>query len=200
MKRIASAVVYLFVAAASTAVYGQAHGTTTPQPQPQPQSQSQNPTAQQVAARNATREKLRTVLETAGPKMNVVFRQSDKNPYNFIGVLKQGLKNSSSMEILIVVGTQDTIHFRIYPRYNDAYINVDKARNSVSLMRQIVRFSDQNFLFWGMDETADVFAGYNFTLESGFPEASIRIVLSSIANQDQYVGKMRPSIDGTEGL
>src|SRR5262245_37392031 len=103
MKRIASAAVYLFIAGATLAAYGQAHGTTSPPPQPQPQSQSQTPTAQQVAARNATREKLRAVLEASGPKMNVVFRQSEKNPYNFIGVLKQGLKNSSSMEILIIV-------------------------------------------------------------------------------------------------
>ena len=59
----------------------------------------------------------------------------------------------------------------------------------------MVRFSDKNFLYWGADETFDIFAGYNFTLESGFPDASIRVVLSSIPKIDQFVGEMKPSID-----
>jgi hypothetical protein len=42
-----------------------------------------------------------------------------------------------------------------------------------------------------------VFTGYTFTLESGFPDEAIKIVLSSIKNSDQFVGEMRPSIDGT---
>jgi hypothetical protein len=64
-------------------------------------------------------------------------------------------------------------------------------------MRQMVRFSDQNFLFWGADSSSDIFAGYNFTLESGFPDAAINIVLRSIANVDTFIGQMRPSIDGS---
>jgi hypothetical protein len=59
----------------------------------------------------------------------------------------------------------------------------------------MVRFSDKNFLFWGADESFDVFAGYNFTLESGFPEASIRVVLNSVKNLDQFIGEMKSSLD-----
>jgi hypothetical protein len=103
--------------------------------------------------------------------------------------------NADSFEIVISVSAQDTIHFRIFPHYKGAYLNVDKASNSAALMRQLVRFSDKNFLFWGADDSLDIFAGYNFTLESGFPAASIRIMLQSIAKLDPYVGEMKSSID-----
>ena|SRR5690349_3043782 len=33
---------------------------------------------------------------------------------------------------------------------------------------------------------------YTFTLESGFPDEAIKIVLESIRNSDKYVGEMRP--------
>jgi hypothetical protein len=153
--------------------------------------------AQQQASRDAVREKLRALLETAGPKINVSFRQSDKEPYNFVGVMKTGLKITDALEIVISVSTQETIHFRIFPHYKDVYLNVDKARSGEGLMRQMLRLSNQNFLFWGADDSGDIFAGYNFTLESGFPEASIRVVLNSIAKLDEFVGQMRPSIDGS---
>jgi hypothetical protein len=61
----------------------------------------------------------------------------------------------------------------------------------------LLRLSDRAFLFWGADEAGDIFTGYTFTLESGFPEESIRIVLSSIVNSDKFVGEMRPFVDGT---
>ena len=154
-----------------------------------------NTTAQQTS-RDAIRERMRTLLETAGPKVNVAFRQSEKQPYNFVGVLKTGLTNADAFEIVISVSAQDTIHFRIFPHYKDSYVNVDKVTSASGLMRQLLRFSDQNFLFWGADNSGDIFAGYNFTLESGFPEASIRVVLNSIAKLDNFVGQMRPSIDG----
>ena len=64
-------------------------------------------------------------------------------------------------------------------------------------MRQMARFVDNNFMYWGADESGDIFAGFTFTLESGFPDESIRIVLRSIANLDKYVGEMRPAIDGS---
>jgi hypothetical protein len=64
-------------------------------------------------------------------------------------------------------------------------------------MRLLLRLSDRAFLFWGADESGDIFTGYTFTLESGFPEEAIRIVLRSIVNSDKFVGEMRPFIDGT---
>lgn len=194
MKRITFMIplLLLLVASAVTA-NAQQHGTEAPA---KPQTPSSTPPNQE-ATRDATREKLRAVLDTAGPKINVVFRQSDKQPYNFVGVMKTGLKNADALEIVISVSAQDTIHFRIFPRYKDSYVNVDKVESGTGLMRQMVRFSDQNFLFWGMDSSNDIFAGYSFTLESGFPEAAINVVLRSIANVDTFIGQMRPAIDGS---
>src|SRR6266481_9947255 len=181
---------FLLVAIASAAAYGQ-HGTNSPA---RPQTPA---TQQQASTRDTKREKLRIVLDTAGTKINVAFRQSDKQPYNFVGVLKTGLKNADAFEIVISVSVEDTIHFRIFPHYGNAYVNVDKVRSTETLLRQMTRFSDQNFLFWGADGSGDIFAGYNFTLESGFPEASIRVVLNSVAKLDAFVGQMRPAIDGS---
>jgi hypothetical protein len=61
-------------------------------------------------------------------------------------------------------------------------------------MKQLLRMSDKNFLFWGADDGGDVFAGYTVTLESGFPNEAMRIVLRSIRNLDQFVGDMKPSV------
>jgi hypothetical protein len=149
------------------------------------------------AARIQTRTLLSQLLTKAGPGINVTFNQSQKQPFNYVGVLKTGLVHADSLEIVISVTANDTIGFRIYPHYKGGYINVDKARNPASLMRQLLRLSDKAFLFWGADETGDVFTGYTFTLESGFPEEAIRIVLRSIVNSDKFVGELRPAIDGT---
>lgn len=149
------------------------------------------------ASRNRTRESLAALLDKAGPGINVAFRQSTKQPFNYVGLLKQGLVNADSFEIVISVTANETIGFRIYPHYKNGYINVDKVRNSAGMMRQLLRLSDRAFLFWGADESGDIFTGYTFTLESGFPEEAIRIVLRSIVNSDKFIGEMRPNIDGT---
>jgi len=107
------------------------------------------------------------------------------------------LKNADSFEIVISVTTKETIGFRIFPHYKGGYINIDKVRNTATLLRKIAQLNDSTFLFWGADDTGDVFTGYTFTLESGFPDKAIEIVLSSIKNSDQFVGEMRPSIDGS---
>ena len=148
--------------------------------------------------RDATREKLRQVLTSAGARsdVNVTFRQSTKNPYNFVGSMT-GLKNAENLEIVVSVTKSDTIGFRIYPHYKGGYINLGKARDANGLMRKLLYYSDQNFLFWGADDTADVFCGYTVTLESGFPQDAIVVILRSIKNTDKFVGEMRPFIDGT---
>ncbi len=151
------------------------------------------------ALRNRTREQMRTLLDKVGPRsdVNVPFRQSDKQPYNFVGVMREGLANCDSLEIVISVTSKETIGFRIYPHYKGGYVNVDKARNGPGLMRKLLQLSDEAFLFWGIDSSSDVFSGYTFTLESGFPEEAVTIVLRSIRNTDKFVGDMRPNIDGT---
>jgi hypothetical protein len=155
----------------------------------------------QDSARDTTREQLRQVLADAGQRsdVNVDFRQSTKNPYNFVGVMRSGLVNSDELEIVISVTASNTIGFRIYPHYKSRYINLGRARDGEGLMRKLLWFSDDNFLFWGADDTSDVFSGYTITLESGFPQDAIVIVLRSIRNTDKFVGELRPFIDGTTG-
>jgi hypothetical protein len=111
--------------------------------------------------------------------------------------LKTGLFNAQSFEIVISVTPKDTIGFRVYPHYKDAYINAGKVADAASLMRLLLRLSDRAFLFWGIDEAGDVFTGYTFTLESGFPEEAIKVVLRSIVNSDKFVGEMRPFLDAS---
>ena len=149
------------------------------------------------AARDKTRERLNALLQRVGPDMNVTFQASSKSQFVFTGVMKDGLKNVEQFEIVISVTTKDTIGFRVFPHYKGAYINIDKARNPTQLLRKLAQLNDSTFLFWGADDSGDVFTGYTFTLESGFPDKAIEIVLSSIRNSDQFVGEMRPSIDGT---
>ena len=148
-------------------------------------------------AREKTRERLNALLTRVGPDMGVTFKPSSKSPYVFTGVLRDGLKNAESFEIVISVTTKETIGFRIFPHYKGTYINIDKAKNTSQLLRKLAQLNDSTFLFWGADDTGDIFTGYTFTLESGFPDKAIEIVLSSIRNSDQFVGEMRPSIDGS---
>jgi hypothetical protein len=160
-------------------------------------SAAQQTAAQKEAARVATRDRLGQLLMASGPKkgIEINFRRSDKQPFNFVGVKRGGLANAEGFEVVVGVSNDETIGFRIYPYYKGGYVNVDKARNGAGLMRKLLNLSDHNFLFWGADDTGDVFAGYTFTLESGFPDKAIEIVLYSIAPLDQYVGQMRPFID-----
>jgi hypothetical protein len=150
-------------------------------------------------SRDATREKLRALLATAGKRsdVNVEFRQSTKQPYNFVGAMKDAMTNADSLEIVISVTPNDTVGFRVYPHYKGGYINVKKAQDGPGLMHKMLNFSDRNFLFWGADSTDDVFCGYTFTLESGFPDNAIVVVLRSIRSTDKFAGELRPFIDGS---
>ena len=163
--------------------------------QTQPQQPPQQDNAE--AARDKTRQRLGTLLQRVGPDISVNFQPSSKSQFVFTGVMRDGLKNAETLEIVITVTTKDTIGFRIFPHYKGGYINIDKARNPTQLLRKLLQLNESTFLFWGADDTGDVFTGYTFTLESGFPDEAIKIVLSSIKNSDQFVGEMRPSIDGS---
>jgi hypothetical protein len=149
------------------------------------------------ATRDKTRERLNALLQRVGPNMDVDFKPSSKSQFVFTGVMRAGLKNVDQFEIVITVTSKDTIGFRVFPHYKGAYINIDKASNPTQLLRKLAQLNDSTFLFWGADESGDVFTGYTFTLESGFPDKAIEIVLSSIRNSDQFVGEMRPAIDGS---
>ena len=99
---------------------------------------------------------------------------------------------------MVGVTNDATIGFRIYPHYRGAYVNLNRVANLQGLARQLLRLSDTNFPFWGMEEGGDIFAGYTFTLESGFPEQAIRVVLYSIKPLDQYLGQMKVNVDGQQ--
>ena len=159
------------------------------------------PAAAQQSSRDATREKVRDLLTSAGARsdVNATFRQSTKNPYNFVASMT-GLSNCDSLEVVVSVTDKDTIGLRVYPHYKGGYINLGKAKDLNGLMRRLLYLSDQNFLFWGADDTADVFSGYTITLESGFPRDAFLVVLRSIRNTDKFVGGMRPFIDGSAGV
>ena len=150
-------------------------------------------------ARDETRDKLGTLLETAGKldDVNCEFHQSTKEPYNFVCSIEDGLKNAESLEIVLRATKSDTVTVRVWPHYKGGYINLDKVKDGRGMMKRLLQYNDENFLFWGADDSKDVFAAYSFTLESGFPEESLTIVLRSIRNQDKYVGELRPFIDGS---
>ena len=137
------------------------------------------------------------VLDKAGPIIGTSFRRSTKQPFNFVGVLNTGLANTESFEIVIGVTNSETIGFRVYPHYAGGYINVDKVKNNIGMMRKLLQLSDTGFFYWGTDPSNDVFAGYTFTLESGFPEDALVVVIRSIPNLDKFVGDLRPFVDGT---
>jgi hypothetical protein len=157
------------------------------------------PASAQSPGRDATRAQLGALLSSTGTRadVNVAFRQSTKQPYNFTGTMDTGLANADSLEIVISVTSHDTIGFRVYPHYKGNYINLNRAADSSGLMRKLLYYSDQNFLFWGADDESDVFSGYTVTLESGFPSAAIVEILRSIHNTDKYVGELRHFIDGS---
>lgn len=176
MKRIFVAALFIISTLSVSAVYAQ---------------------ADEEADRLRTRGELAALLEKAGPEINVNFKQSQKQPFNYVGSLTTGLGNAESFEIVISVTAKDTIGFRIYPHYNKGYINVDRVKDRLGFMRLLLRLSDRAFLFWGADESGDIFTGYTFTLESGFPDEAIKIVLRSIVNSDKFIGELRPFIDGS---
>ena len=179
MRRIAISASFLFLLICAPTVYSQ---------------------QDDAGARERTKARLAQLLEKVGPEVKIAFRQSQKQPFNYVGSLTTGLVNADSFEVVVSVTAKDTIGFRVYPHYNRAYVNVDKAKDRAALMRLLLRLSDRAFLFWGADETGDIFTGYTFTLESGFPDEAIKIVLRSIVNSDKFIGEMRPFIDGTTAV
>jgi hypothetical protein len=151
------------------------------------------------SSREITREKLRRTLDAASSRsdVNVTFRQSDQQPFNFFGTMTGDMNNADALEIVLSVTDDETIGVRVFPHYKDAYINLDKVRDGPGLMRALLHFSHRNFLYWGADNDDDIFCGYTFTLESGYPEEAIIVVLRSIRAADGFVGDLRPFIDGS---
>jgi hypothetical protein len=107
-----------------------------------------------------------------------------------VGYFDKGLNHASRFQIIITITDKATIWFRVYPLWSGDYINIDEASDPNGLMRKLLRDSYHNFFFWGVDDDSDVFAGYEFTLESGFPEEAIKVVIRSVPLIDGSVGEL----------
>src|SRR5262245_42762471 len=107
------------------------------------------------AMRDKTRERLNALLTRVGPSLKMSFQQSNKSPYIFTAKLSEGLTNCDYFEIVISVTKAQTIGFRVFPVYKNAYINIDKARNTMQLLRKLAQWNETTFLFWGADDTGD---------------------------------------------
>ena len=140
-----------------------------------------------------TLDKLKTVIASFEPARQIRWVRA-KGPFDLEGFYDKGLKWSSRLEIYIAVTHQATIWLRVYPQYYGHHINVNRVHDPNGLMQQMLRFSYHNFFFWGLDDNLDAFAGYQFTLESGFPEESVKEVLKSIPLIDGSVGDLTPFI------
>jgi len=44
-------------------------------------------------------------------------------------------------------------------------------------MEKLLQLSYDHFFLWGADDALDAFARYSFTLESGFPEEAIKVLI-----------------------
>jgi len=97
--------------------------------------------------------------------------------------------------VVVQVSDNNTLAVVVYPHYHGGYINVGRAPDPLGLARKLLNLNDHNFFYWGADDTGDVFACYNFTLESGFPDQSLLVAMTSIRAQDQFITQMKPYID-----
>ena len=141
----------------------------------------------------ATLDKLKTVIASFEPARQIRWIRAS-GPFDLEGFYDNGLRWSSRLEIYITVTHQATIWLRVYPQYYGHHINVNRVHDPSGLMQQMLRFSYHNFFFWGLDDNLDAFAGYQFTLESGFPEESVKEVIKSIPLIDGSVGDLTPFI------
>ena len=140
--------------------------------------------------RASARNRLDSLLHAYGPTLKMrIYRNAD-DPYEFDGFYDKDLRYSSRFELEFNVTPQNTIGVRVYPQWYGHRINIDKVRDPNGLALELLRFSARNFLHWGVDDASHVFAAYTFTLESGFPEETIKEVLRSIPLVDESVGEM----------
>ena len=94
--------------------------------------------------------------------------------------------------MVVGVGDQNTINVMVYPHYKDAYVNIATSKQAAKLTRTLLKMNYETFFFWGADDDNDVYASYKFTLESGYPEESIRTVIQSVPLLDKYIGEFTP--------
>lgn len=154
------------------------------------------PLAAQSAAdsvQSATLAQLQAIIGTYAPARDIRWYRAN-DPFDLDGFYDKKLRWASRLEIYITVTHQATIWVRVYPQYYGHHVNLDRVHDPNGFMQQMLRLSYHNFFFWGLDDNRDAFAGYQFTLESGFPEASVEEVIKSIPLIDESVGDLTPFI------
>jgi hypothetical protein len=147
--------------------------------------------ADTVREMTQTRDRLDSLLHAYGSTLKMkFFRSADNDPFQIEGVLDKGLHYESRFELQFNVTPQNTIGLRVYPTLYNERIDIDAARDSKGLALELLHFSARSFFSWGVDDDSNVFARFTFTLESGFPDEAIKIVLRSIPLLDDSVGEM----------
>jgi len=145
--------------------------------------------------RDTTRQQLEALLSTYAPAREMRFQRSANQPYDVVGSFDKPMLYASRLEIIASVTSQRTIGFRVYPRWRGTHINLDRVRRRSLFMEKLLRDADQSFFHWALDQNLDLFAGFTFTLESGFPEDAIKVVIRSIPLLDRPVGELVPLIE-----
>lgn len=140
--------------------------------------------------RVAIRQKLEALLDAYPLARDMQFQRSARDPFSMAGSYSRGLRYVSTFEVVWTVTTKQTIGLRVYPHWNGAYINLSRFQPRGRFMEGLLRDADTDFFHWAVSPSLDVFAGFTFTLESGFPEEAIRVVISSIPLLDGAVGKL----------
>ena len=147
------------------------------------------------ATRERNRSRLEDLLENIEDETKMRFERNGENKFNYSAILTGGLKTAESFEVVIGATDSDTIFMNAFPKYKGGYINVDKVKNREGLTRQLLRLTSRTFLHWGVDSSGDVYCGFTFTLESGFPDEAISIVLQSVVNHDQYLTEIKALLE-----
>jgi hypothetical protein len=142
-----------------------------------------------VDVRVDARNRLDSLLHAYGPTLKMKFYRDSDDPFQFEGVLDKDLHYAWRFELQINVTPQNTIGIRAYPMYTHR-INMERVRDPNGLALRLLHLSAHNFLHWGVDDASHVFAAYQFTLESGFPQEAIKEVLRSIPLVDESFGEV----------
>jgi hypothetical protein len=149
-----------------------------------------------AALQTTARDQLEALLSTYPQARAMHFHRRRGDPFAIDGYLRDGLTYAPDFKIVVVVTPKRTITFRIFPAY-DGYSNLNLAhvRNPDGVMQKMLQFSYRSFFFWGVNNPLDVFAEYTVTLESGFPEEAIKVVIRSIPLIDARIGELAADID-----
>jgi len=148
-----------------------------------------------TATRVETRGKIEALLATYSKALGFHrwYRSADE-PFDILVFYDNGLKYASRLEVVIVVSRQNTIGIRVFPHWNGpgpgSFIDLDNVRDAKGLMQRALQLSAENFMFWAVDGSQHLFACFTVTLESGFPDAVVRIVLQSVPLLDDSVGDL----------